>query len=49
MYEVVLEGKAKKELERLSGEILKRIDKALTGLETNPRHSKVEKLTGYDL
>lgn len=49
MYEVILEGKAKRQIEKLSGETLKRIDKALISLEANPRHSKVEKLTGYKL
>lgn len=49
MYEVILEGKVKKQIERLSGEILKRIDRMLRSLEDNPRHSNVEKLTGYNL
>ena len=49
MYEVIIEGKAKKQIEKLSGVTLKQIDKALAGLESNPRHSKVEKLTGYNL
>jgi len=49
MYEVILEGKARRQLEKLTGNMLKRIDKALTSLEGNPRHSKVEKLTDYNL
>jgi mRNA interferase RelE/StbE len=49
MYEVILERRARKYLEKLSGDILKRIDKVLTQLEINPRPSGVEKLTGYNL
>ena len=48
-YEVILEGKVRKHLERLSPDVLRRIDKALVSLAKNPRPSGVEKLTGYDL
>ncbi len=49
MYEVIIEGSARKQIERFSEKILKRVDRALTSLENNPRHSNVEKLTGYNL
>ncbi len=48
-YEVLLEGKARRHLERLPADVLKKIDKALTGLEKNPRPPGVEKLTGHAL
>jgi mRNA interferase RelE/StbE len=49
MYSVVIEGRAKRDLERLRTDIIKRIDTVLTKLEANPRPAAAVKLTGYDL
>lgn len=46
MYSVVISKSALKELDRLPGPIIKKIAKAISGLEFNPRPAGVKKLKG---
>lgn len=48
MFQVIVENKARKKIRRFPKELVKRIDKALTGLCQNPRPPGSEKLTGTD-
>jgi mRNA interferase RelE/StbE len=47
-YEVTLEPAAQRDLDALTGEALKRVDKKILSLKTNPRPRKSKKLTNKD-
>lgn len=48
VWKVIIHRKAEKILKRLDGDILKRIRKAIGGLQTDPRPGGHKKLTGYE-
>jgi mRNA interferase RelE/StbE len=48
VYQVVVERKAEKDLDQLTGIVYRRVREAITGLAENPRPPGCLKLTGCD-